>query len=151
MSSVGTTVDNVDNAGGAGTGDGGAADFDQVVEMLHARALALPEVYSEPAWVGVRWRVRGRTFAHVLDIIGSHPPSYSKAANTAGPAIVLMFRSAGDELEALRHAGTPFFPTPWRADEIGLLITTDTDWSEVTELVTESYRVLAPPTLGARV
>ncbi|WP_206186712.1 MmcQ/YjbR family DNA-binding protein [Williamsia sp. 1135] len=140
----------MDDAGDTGTDDRSQPAFDEVVELLHGRALALPEAYSEAAWVGVRWRVRGRTFAHVLDIIDSHPPSYSKAASTAGPAIVLMFRSTGDELEALRHAGAPYFPTPWRRDEVGLLIASDTDWTEITELVTESYRLLAPPTLGAR-
>ncbi len=37
-----------------------------ILDRLRARCLALPEAYEEQAWVGTRWRVRGRTFAHVL-------------------------------------------------------------------------------------
>ena len=55
-----------------------------------------------------------------------------------------MFRSNGDELEALRHTGAPFFATPWRRDEIGLLLGHETDWDEVAELLTESYLLRAP-------
>ena len=38
------------------------------VERLASFALALPDAYQEEAWVGERWRVRGRTFAHVLRV-----------------------------------------------------------------------------------
>jgi hypothetical protein len=30
--------------------------------------LGFPEVVEEQAWVGTRWRVRSKTFAHVLVI-----------------------------------------------------------------------------------
>ena len=36
------------------------------VERLADIALALPDAYQEQAWVGERWRVRGRTFARTL-------------------------------------------------------------------------------------
>lgn len=133
---------------GVGPAPAATPDFDEVAAFLRSCATTLPEAYEEPAWVGVRWRIRTNTFAHVLDIVGGHPPSYAAAAATHGPAIVLMFRSHGDELEALCHAGPPFFRAPWRTDEIGLTITADTDWTEVTELVTESYRLRAPKKLG---
>ena len=35
-------------------------------------------------------------------------------------------------------------------DRIGALLTDDTDWAEIAELVTESYRILAPKILIAR-
>ena len=38
----------------------------EVVARVGATALALPAAYEEDAWTGVRWRIRGRTFAHVL-------------------------------------------------------------------------------------
>ena len=41
-------------------------------------ALALPDAYQEEAWVGERWRVRGRTFAHVLRVEAGRPAAYSK-------------------------------------------------------------------------
>ena len=43
------------------------------VERLARIALALPDAYQEEAWVGERWRVRGRTFAHVLPIEAGRP------------------------------------------------------------------------------
>jgi hypothetical protein len=58
--------------------------------------------------------------------------------------VVLTFRSAGPELAVLRAMGPPFFPVPWGPDVVGLVLGDDTDWTEVAELVTESYRVRAP-------
>jgi YjbR len=114
------------------------------LDRLRARCLELPEAYEELAWVGTRWRVRGRTFAHVLTIANGWPPAYARAAATDGPATLLTFRSAGPELAVLDAAGPPFFRPPWRADEVGLLLTPATDWGEVVELLTESYCVQAP-------
>ena len=72
---------------------------DDVRVRLRELCLRLPDAYEERAWVGNRWMVRKRTFAHVLGV----------AADSAQPIVVLSFRAAGDELEALRHAGHPFF------------------------------------------
>lgn len=121
----------------------------ETVEQVRAICAPLPEVHEEPAWVGTRWRIRTRTFAHVLDVADGWPPAYASAAGTDGPATVMMFRSSGDELAALRSGGGPFFPVPWRADEVGLLVDDATDWAEVAELVVESYRLLAPARLVA--
>ncbi|MBA2282532.1 MAG: MmcQ/YjbR family DNA-binding protein [Acidimicrobiia bacterium] len=122
-----------------------------VLERLRALCLGLPDAYEEQAWVGTRWRVRTRTFAHVLVIDGGWPPVYARAASTDGPATVLMFRSAGPELDALRAGPPPWVAPPWRADEVALLLGTGTDWAEVAELVTESYCVLAPRILREKV
>jgi hypothetical protein len=112
--------------------------------------MALPEAVEEEAWVGTRWRIRTRTFAHVLDVDSGWPPAYARAAATDGPATVLMFRSSGPELDVLRGGGPPFFAPPWRADEVGMVLGGDVDWVEVAELVTESYCLLAPQRLAAR-
>ena len=122
-----------------------------VLEALRATCLALPEAVEETAWVGVRWRVRGRTFAHVLVVDDGWPPAYARAAATPGPAVVLMFRSSPPELDVLRAMGPPFFGPPWRADEVGMLVGPAPDWDEVAELVTESYCVLAPAVLRRQV
>ncbi len=37
-----------------------------VVARVASTALALPDAYEEDAWTGVRWRVRSKTFAHIL-------------------------------------------------------------------------------------
>ena len=87
-----------------------------ILEPIRERCLALPDAYEEPAWTGIRWLVRKKTFAHVLLIDAGWPPVYAREAGTDGPACVLMFRSSGDDLEALRQAGPPWFAPVWRAD-----------------------------------
>jgi hypothetical protein len=62
-----------------------------------------------------------------------------------------MFRSSGDELDALRATGHPFFTSGWRDDVMGMVIDDGIDWTEVRELVTESYCLLAPKKLAALV
>jgi hypothetical protein len=123
----------------------------RIVERLGAICLALPEVREEDAWVGTRWRVGAKTFAHVVAIVDGYPPAYAAAAGTAGPETVLTFRAAGDELAALSALGAPFFKPVWFPDIVGLALGPEVDWTEVAELVTDSYCLLAPRQLAARV
>ena len=51
------------------------------------------------------------------------------------------------ELAALQRAGPPFFDPPWRPTIVGMVIDDNVDWDEVGELLTESYRMLAPKRL----
>jgi hypothetical protein len=112
-----------------------------VEAQLRQICLALPDAYEEKAWVGVRWMVRKKTFAHVLGVSRSGAPAQ----------IVVSFRAAGEELEMLRFAEHPFFVLGWGRDAIGMVLDDDTDWDEVRELMTESYCVMAPNKLVARV
>ena len=123
----------------------------EIVDELRTICLGLPEAYEEDAWVGTRWCVRKRTFAHVLRVEAGWPPAYARAVGSDGPGTVLMFRAAGPDLDALRKAGPPFFDPPWRADEIGVALGDDTGWDEISELVTESFCVMAPKALAAGV
>ncbi len=125
-------------------GDEARRYTDEVPEEFEVRlrglCLALPDAYEVRAWVGTRWMVRKRTFAHVLGIEVDGVSS-----------VVLSFRSTGEELEVLRHAGAPFVVLGWGRGAMGLVLGTDTDWHEVRELVTESYCVHAPNKLVALV
>jgi predicted DNA-binding protein (MmcQ/YjbR family) len=118
---------------------------DDVPESVEARlrdmCLALPDAFEQRAWKGTRWMVRTKTFAHVLGV--------ERPNNDA--LVVLAFRSDGDELEVLRHAGHPFFVLGWGRNAIGMVIDDDTDWDEVGELVTDSFCVMAPKKLVALV
>jgi hypothetical protein len=116
-----------------------------IVDALRAICLGLPGAVEEQAWIGTRWRVRQRTFAHVVTIDDGWPPAYVRAAGTDGPAVVLTFESSGDELEALTRVGHPFFKPPWRATVVGMLLDGETDWAEVSELLRESHRMQAAP------
>ncbi|HET8641902.1 MAG TPA: MmcQ/YjbR family DNA-binding protein [Pseudonocardiaceae bacterium] len=122
-----------------------------IVAGLRSVCLGLPEAYEEPAWVGTRWRVRKRTFAHVLAVDPEGPPAYARASSTDGPVIVLTFRSPVDELDALVAGGRPFFKVSWGADVLGMTLDEGADWEEVAELLTESYCLLAPKKLAALV
>jgi hypothetical protein len=118
-----------------------------IVDRLRSVCLALPEAYGESAWVGTRWRIRKKTFAHVLTIDAGRPPGYARAAATEGPVTVLTFEAWGPELAALSEAGHPFFKPPWRPTVVGMVLGARVDWDEVGELLTESYCVLAPKRL----
>jgi hypothetical protein len=119
----------------------------EIVDKLRSVCLALPEAYEESAWVGTRWRIRKKTFAHVLTIDAGWPPGYARAAATEGPVIVLTFESSGPELAALSETGHPFFKPPWRPTVVGMVLDAGVDWDEVAELLTESYCFFAPKKL----
>jgi hypothetical protein len=124
----------------------------EIEDRLRAICLALPEAYEEPAWVGTRWRVRKRTFAHLLTAERDWPAAYVEAAGIDGPMCLVTFRSPGDEIGALVGGGFPFFYAGWGRDVVAMVLDPDdTDWAEVAELLTESYCVLAPKKLVARV
>lgn len=121
------------------------------VARLRDICLDLPETREEQAWVGTRWRIRAKTFAHVVHIADGWPPAYAHAAGSDGPLSVLTFRAAGDELDAFAHLGPPFFRPVWFPDIVGLHIDESTNWAEVTELVIDSYCLLAPSKLAGQV
>ena len=120
-----------------------------IVARLRPICLALPEVQEQAAWVGLRWRIRDKTFAHVLMIADGWPPAYSKAAATDGPACVLTFRSLLADVDDTAFRTYPFFKPAWWPDIAGLILGDDTDWDGVASLVTASYRLLAPRKLAA--
>ena len=118
-----------------------------LVARIAGIALTLPETVEEDAWTGVRWRIRAKTFAHVLVAQEGYTSSYRDATGVTEPTPVLTFRASGDELLALAHAGHPFYKPPWSATVVGMVLDADTDWAEVAELLTESYRFCAPAKL----
>jgi hypothetical protein len=67
---------------------------------------------------------------------------------TGKPVPLLVVRADPDEREALLSIGHPFFAPRAGRERIGVLLSEGTDWEEVRELVTESYRVLAPKKLS---
>jgi len=121
-----------------------------VVAKVASTALSLPDAYEEEAWTGDRWRVRKKTFAHVLVAQEGYTSAYRDMTGVTEPTTVLTFRSSGDELLALVHAGPPFYQPPWSPTVVGVVLDGDTDWEEVAELVTESYRFCAPKKLRHR-
>lgn len=125
--------------------------FDEFLRSVIGRvartAESLPDAYEEDAWIGVRWRIRQRTFAHVAPVDG-RSPAFERAAGGPGPYVVMTFRSDGDELDTLTRIGYPYFKPEWSPTVVGVHLTEGTDWDEITELVTESYCLLAPKKLA---
>lgn len=111
-----------------------------IVQRVRAACARLPEVHEKQAFTGVRWRVRDSTLAHL--VTKQHPQ---------GPITYVTFHAAGEELEALPAIGDPFY-AGWGAGLIAMILRDDgtTDWTEVTELLTDSYRLIAPKKLIAR-
>jgi len=122
----------------------------EVVAQLGAIALALPEAYEEDAWTGVRWRIRARTFAHVMVAQEGYESAFRDLTGVSDPTTVLTFRATGEELLALVHLGPPFYKPPWSPTIVGVVIDDETDWREIADLVTESYRFCAPQKLRRR-
>jgi hypothetical protein len=105
----------------------------EVLAEVRSICLGLPETVENPSWAGTQWRVLKRTFAHVLAVDFAD-----------GPVTVVTFRSSPPELHALRRTGHPFFQPAWGADAVGMVLEPGVDWSDVAELLTESYCAQAP-------
>jgi YjbR len=112
----------------------------EALAELRTICLGLPEAHEQQAWAGIRWCIRKRTIAHVLTLDAP-----------TGPTTVVSFRSSGAELAALQAAGHPFFRPGWGDNVVGMVLDGTTDWAEVTELLTESYCIMAPKKLAALV
>ncbi|HUP85179.1 MAG TPA: MmcQ/YjbR family DNA-binding protein [Acidimicrobiales bacterium] len=110
-----------------------------IVRRVRLACEHLPEAYEEPAYAGVRWRIRTRTIVHVVTV-----------DRDEAPITTMTFLSSGDELDALLAVGDPFFPG-WGSGLVAMVLRDDgtTDWAEVRELITESYCLLAPKKLVA--
>jgi len=113
---------------------------DECLAEMRAICDGLPDAYEEQAWTGKRWRIRKRTFVHVFTI-----------DTPRGPFTAMQFRSEGPELDVLRHSGHPFFAAGWGKNVVNMLLDATTNWTEVQELVTESYCIMAPKKLAAQV
>jgi len=136
------TADRRPDPGGRATGHGGVPP--EILSALRSVCLDLPEAYEEPAWVGTRWCVRKRTFAHVLLVDSGWPPAYARAAGSNGPMTVMTFRSSDPGLHAHGRARHPFFWPGWWPDLVGMVLATSVDRDVVARLLGESYCVLAP-------
>ena len=121
-----------------------------ILGKLRSLCLALPEAHEEQAWVGTRWCIRKKNFAHVLMVDGGQPPAYAKAAGSDGPLCVMTFRSPLPQLDAYAYTWEPFFRPVWFPDIVGLKLDASTDWDAVAGLVRASYRHLAPKKLAVQ-
>jgi len=117
-----------------------------VVKIVHRLCLALPEVtervdFSRVLTRSTAWsfEIRRRSFCLLV-----------ASEDTDGkPETILVLRAAPDERDALLTVGYPYYTARAGEDRIVVVIDDDTDWFEMAELLTDSYRMLAPKKLIA--
>jgi hypothetical protein len=121
--------------------DGGASGPveapEDVVERISTLCPALPEVAVRVDPSRTRTRSRARSFdirrRSFCLLVAVEDPS-----GKLGPLLVL--RAQAEEREALLSSGHPYLTPRAGGDRIGVLLTDGTDWPEIREFVTESYR-----------
>ena len=112
----------------------------EIVQRVRAACAHLPEAYEEqPAFGGLRWRIRGRTLAEL-----------NASEGDDGILTTVTFH-AGEEGHHVVAMGHPFYPG-WGPGLVAMVLTDDgeTDWEDLQQLLTESYRRLAPKKLIAQ-
>ncbi|HEX3330021.1 MAG TPA: MmcQ/YjbR family DNA-binding protein [Gaiellales bacterium] len=119
---------------------------EDIVERVRTLCLALPEVtvriddsQTTARSTARSFDIRRRSFCLLV----------AWEDSTAKPVPLLVLRANPEKREALLSIGHPFFASRAGRDRIVVVLTDDTDWVEVRELVTESYRILAPKKLTA--
>lgn len=111
----------------------------QYVERVRSLCLGLPETTGREDKWAYNYEIRRRSFCL---LVAPEDPD-------GNPVPLLVVRADPDEREVLLAIGHPFFATRGGGDRLGILLRDDTDWEEIAELVTESYRILAPKKLSA--
>jgi predicted DNA-binding protein (MmcQ/YjbR family) len=118
-----------------------------IFERIRALCLALPEVTVRVD----ASRVTARSTAHSFDIRRRSFCLLIALEGAQGESVPqLVLRADPGQRHALLSVGHPFYRSRAGRDRIRVLLTDDTDWEEIRELVTESYRILAPKKLTAR-
>lgn len=110
-----------------------------VADRVEAICLALPEATMRSEDWGRLFNIRGNTFCFLT--------ARETPERTYLPLVVL--RTDPEERKALLAIGPPYLDSRGGFGRIEVLLNDDTDWEEIRELVTESYRTLAPKKLIA--
>ena len=112
------------------------------LKRMQAIVARLPDVEQSDNPPGCYFLVRRKIFAQVATVI-----------DHGRPVTMVAFRPDPGERDALLAIGHPYFSRgPWddRLGRIAILVEAATNWDEITELVTDSYRLVAPKKLVAQ-
>ena len=112
-----------------------SADSDRLIQPLRDICLGFPEALERETWGHPTFRVRNKIF------VGAGPDEDGTVTMSA--------KAAPGEQEVLLQAGPPFFLPKYVGSKgwIGVVLDADTDWTEIAELVEDSYRAIAPNSL----
>jgi YjbR len=119
---------------------------EDIIERIRTLCLALPEVTMRVD----DSLTRARSTAQSFDIRRRSFCLLVAREDPAGePVPLLVLRADPTERAALLSTGHPFFASRAGRDRLVVMLTDDTDWEEIRELVIASYRILAPKKLTA--
>lgn len=113
------------------------------VARLRKICLALPEAHEVEAWGAPTFRVRNRLFAMYASA-GTH--------HGAGRAAVWCKATRVNQALMIEAAPKRFFVPPYVGPSgwVGIWLDDRPDWKEITALLTDGYRLIAPKRLLAR-
>jgi predicted DNA-binding protein (MmcQ/YjbR family) len=107
---------------------------------LRRLCLALPEAHEVEAWGEPTFRVRNKLFAMYASANTHHGSGRPAVWCKAGPSNqTLMVRSAPDRFFVPPYVG----PSGW----VGVWLDRSVDWTELADLLSDSYRLVAPKRL----
>jgi predicted DNA-binding protein (MmcQ/YjbR family) len=110
------------------------------VERVRRICLAPPEAYEEETWGEATFRVRKKIFC----MAAVHGPARTQS---------ISLKASREDQLALLAQGEPFFFPAYVGAKgwIGVDLNSRlVDWTELEELVTDSYRLIAPKKLAAQ-
>jgi predicted DNA-binding protein (MmcQ/YjbR family) len=113
------------------------------ITRLRKLCLDLPEAHEVEAWGEPTFRVRNKMFA-MFASSGNH--------HGAGRPAAWMKAAPGEQDLLVRASPGRFFVPPYvgKSGWIGVWLDGDVDWAELAALLEDSYRLVAPKKLSAR-
>ena len=112
---------------------------EEILAKLRPLCEALPQTRERTVTSGISFYIRNKTFAFVMAVEDDEGISSD----------LLTFRADPMERQALVEQGHPFFALGGGSHNLGVVLDDATDWVEIGELLTESYRIVAPEKLLA--
>lgn len=118
------------------------------LSLVRGMALALPEATEKETWGHPTFRIRDKIFAGIG--VGDGDGALDFHPDGAPAVTTMSMKAAPGEQDSLLASGHPFFRPKYVGNRgwIGVVIDEDTDWSEIEELVIDSYRTIAPKKLA---
>ncbi len=129
------------------------AAVDKMLSEVRKICLAFPEAIEQKTWDLPTFRVRSKIFAIFSDVDADDEVQMSQIDRGGSPALARMsMKAPRGEQELLLAEGDPFFMPPYVGPRgwIGIVLGAKTDFSEIAELVEDSYRMTAPKGLLAQ-
>lgn len=114
------------------------------LKRMQAIVARLPDVERSDNPPGCYFLIRRKIFAQIATVID----------HRGSPVTMVALRPDPGERAVLLAHGPPYISRgPWddRLGRIAVLIDATTDWDEIAELVTDSYRLIAPKKLIAQI